>query len=232
MSDLAPLVLLPGLLCDQQLWADQILALADVATPHVADLTLDETVADMAGRVLAAAPDRFALAALSMGGYVAFEILRQQPERVTRLALLDTSASPDTAERAAERRTAIDTLGLGRFVGVTHRMLPTLVHPDHVAGPIGHKVRAMAERVGSAAFLRQQRAILTRPDSRPGLALIDVPTLVVVGDEDQLTPPAEARIIQQGVPGAQLRVIERCGHLPPLERSWQTSTLLRAWIEG
>lgn len=230
MVDRAPLVLLPGLLCDMQLWVHQVSALADIAEPQVADLTLDETVADMARRVLAGAPDRFALGALSMGGYVAFEILRQQPERVTRLALLDTSASPDTPARAAERRGAIASLALGRFVGVTRRMLPTLIHPDHVAGPVGEAVRVMAERVGGEAFLRQQRAILSRPDSRPLLASIRVPTLVAVGAQDMLTPPDEARLIHEGIVGSKLEIIEQCGHLPPLEHPSQTSALLRAWL--
>lgn len=230
MADRTPLVLLPGLLNDAALWAAQIRDLADVAEPHVADLTLDDSVSAMAARALSSAPPRFALAALSMGGYVAFEMLRQAPERITRLALLDTSATPDSTERAAQRRTAMESLRLGRSLGVTGRLLPQLVHPDHVEGPVGEAVRAMAARVGGAAFLRQQQAILDRPDSTTLLPAIAVPTLVAVGDGDQLTPAAEAHLIRDAVPGAVFHCFPHCGHLPPLEMPEETSMVLRAWL--
>ncbi|MET3712280.1 pimeloyl-ACP methyl ester carboxylesterase [Sphingomonas trueperi] len=231
MAERAPLLLLPGLLCDAALWRVQVEALADVAEAQVADLTLDDSVAAMAARALRSAPPRFALAALSMGGYVAFEVLRQAPERVTRLALIDTSAAPDSAERSAERRAAMASLAFGRFVGVTTRILPQLIHPDAVAGPVGAAVRAMAARVGGDAFLRQQRAILNRPDSRPLLPGIRVPTLVAVGAEDLLTPPADARAMHAAIPGSTLHLFEDCGHLPPLERPAETTALLRAWLD-
>ncbi len=127
------------------------------------------------------------------GRYVAFEILRQQPERVTRLALVDTSAALDSPQRVTQRMAGIQSLKHGRFFGVTARMLPQLVHPKHVHGPIGEEVQAMAKRVGGDAFLRQQNAILNRPDSRPLLSSIKVPTLVAVGDSDILTPPQRCR---------------------------------------
>lgn len=225
-----PLLMLPGLLCDERLWSDQAAALSDIAAPQIADLTKDDSVAAMAARALAAAPPRFALAALSMGGYVAFEILRQAPERVTRLALLATSAAPDSPERAATRRMAIESLKLGRFVGVTTRLLPQLVHASQVGGPVGQEVRDMAARVGGEAFLRQQTAILGRPDSRPTLASIAVPTLVAVGDSDVLTPPAESEEIHAGVAGSRLHVFAACGHLPPLEQPAAVNGLLRNWL--
>lgn len=229
---MTPILFLPGLLCDAALWRAQVDGLADVAAAAVADLTLDESVAAMAVRALAAAPPRFALAALSMGGYVAFEILRQAPERVTRLALLDTSAAPDSSERARGRRGAIASLERGRFVGVTDRLLPRLVHESHVEGPVADTVRAMAARVGGAAFVRQQRAILGRPDSRPMLSGIAVPTLVAVGDGDMLTPPADAAEIHAGIAGSTLHTFRDCGHLPALERPDETTAVLRDWLSG
>jgi len=230
MTDRVPLVFLPGLLCDERLWRDQAAALGDVAEASIADLTRDDSVEAMARRVLAAAPERFALAALSMGGYVAFEILRQAPDRVTRLALVATKATPDSAERAARRRAAISSLAHGRFVGVTRRMLPELVHPDRVHTDVGDEVRAMAERVGGEAFLRQQAAILGRPDSRPLLSSIAVPTLVAVGDADALTPPPESVAMHRAIAGSTLRVFARCGHLPAMELPDQTTALLRDWL--
>ncbi|MDT9600129.1 alpha/beta fold hydrolase [Sphingosinicella rhizophila] len=227
---LTPLILIPGLLCDAILWQAQVEGLADVAAAIVPDMTLDESVEVMAGRVLAAAPPSFALAGLSMGGYVAFEIMRQAPQRVTRLALLSTSASPDSAARATQRRRGIASVKHGRFLGVTTRLLPQLVHTSRLDGPVAEAVQAMAGRVGGAAFLRQQQAILTRPDSRPTLAAIHVPTVVAVGDSDALIPPAEAEAIHRGISGSRLHVFPECGHLPTMERPEETSQLLRQWL--
>lgn len=221
------LILLPGLLCDDRLWRRQA---DDLGQAHIADLTLDSSIADMAARVLAQAPTHFALAGLSMGGYVALEIMRQASERVTRLALVDTSAAPDSPDRQEQRRRAIKTLGLGRFVGVTDAMLPQLVHPRHVKGPVGQMVRDMAREVGQQAFIRQQQAILGRADSRPLLPAISIPTLIAVGEDDQLTPPAKAEEMRDAIPGARLHSFPDCGHLPPLESPEAMTQVLREWL--
>ncbi len=202
-----------------------------IADPFVADLTLDDSFEGMARRALARMPERFALAALSMGGYVAFALLRLAPDRVTRLALLDTSARPDSELQARRRRGLMALARGGHFRGVTPRLLPQLLHPDSLADTgLTGEVMAMAERVGREAFIRQQAAILNRPDSRPDLGLIRVPTLVAVGEADQLTPRDRAEEIASGIPGAVLRILEGCGHLPPMEQPVLTSALLRAWL--
>lgn len=230
MPETPSLLLLPGLLCDARLWRDQIAALGGDAACRVADTSLDDSLGAMAERALAGAPPRFALAALSMGGYLAFEILRRAPGRVTRLALFDTSARPDTPDQARRRRGLMALTRTGRFRGVTPRLLPQLVHPDNLAGPIGEEVIAMAERIGRDAFLRQQAAILGRPDSRPDLPRIHLPTLVAVGDADALTPPELAEEIAAGIPGAVLHRIPGCGHLPPMESPAATTALLQDWL--
>jgi pimeloyl-ACP methyl ester carboxylesterase len=224
------LVLLPGLLCDERLWAAQAEGLSDLVTPMVMDLTRDDSTAAMAERVLAEAPPHFALAALSMGGYVALEVMRRAPERVTRLALFDTSARPDTPERAERRRADLETVAHGRFAGVTPKLLPELIHPSRVEGPVGELVMAMARRVGKAAFMRQQRAILGRSDARSWLGGIRVPTLVAVGEDDVRTPVAIAEEIHQAIPHSMLHVFWDCGHLPPLEVPEETTQLLRTWL--
>ena len=231
-QSLSPLLLLPGLLCDAALWRAQVEQLSDIAAVSVPDLTLDDSVEDMAERILSVAPHRFSLAALSMGGYVAFEILRRAPERVERLALISTSASPDTPERAQERKDGLNSLRLGRFVGVTQRLLPQLIHPDRISDPVSLTVQAMAERVGGEAYLRQQRAILNRPDSRPLLSMIDVATVIVVGEQDVLTPVSESVMMQKAIKGSALHVFRQCGHLPPLEQPTETGALLRNWLRS
>jgi len=225
------LLLLPGLLCDARLWRDQVAALAGVR-PVVADLTRDETVGDLAARALRSVPQDapIALCGLSMGGYVAMEIMRAAPARVARLALFDTSARPDTPDQTRRRRALLALSESGMFRGVTPRLLPQLLHPDHVAGPLGKEVMAMADRVGRPAFHRQQRAIMQRPDSLPDLARIAVPTLVAVGESDTLTPPDLAEEMAALIPGARLARIAGAGHLPPMEMPEAVNALLRDWL--
>ena len=226
------LLFMPGLLCDRRLWRDQQAALTGRAHAVVADLTLDDSLDAMARRALDSLPGRFALCGLSMGGYAALALLRLAPERVTRLCLMDTSARPDTQPQARRRRGLIAMAAGDRFRGVTPRLLPQLLHPHHLAdAALCNEVITMAERVGRAAFLRQQHAILHRPDSRPWLARIDVPTLVAVGSHDTLTPPAIAEELAESIPGAVLRVIPGCGHLPPLEAPATVNELLRSWLD-
>jgi pimeloyl-ACP methyl ester carboxylesterase len=225
------LVLLPGLLCDGALWQAQIDRFGERLAITVADLTRDASVRAMAGRVLASAPDSFALAGLSMGGYVAQEILREAPARVRRVALLDTSARADSDEQIARRHALIALAKTGTFKGVTPRLLPLLIHPGRLGDrALTGTVMAMAERVGQAAFLRQQQAILGRPDSRADLARVGCPALVLCGRDDALTPPALSEELARSIPGARLVVVEECGHLAPLEQPDAVNQALEDWL--
>lgn len=233
MSAGTPLVLLPGLLCDAALWRHQMDTLADIAEITVADLTGDDRFDDMARTVLKAAPETFALAGLSMGGYVAHEIMRQAPGRVTRLALLDTSARADTPGQSERRRAFIAQTRHGDFKGVTSRLLPMLIHPDRLEdGDLTGTIMAMAEGVGREAFLRQQNAIMHRPDGRRDLGAIHCPTLVLCGRQDALTPLAGHQEMADGIPNATLVVIEDCGHMAPLERPRAVSAVMRYWLQA
>lgn len=230
----ADLLLVPGLLCDARLWRDQIGPLSGPARPVIAETTLDDAIDAMARRALAAMPGRFALAGLSMGGYVALAIMRLAPERVTRLLLMSTSAQQDTPQQARRRRGLIDLVArepAERFRGVTPRLLPQLVHPDRVSDAVlSADIAAMAARVGRDGFLRQQRAIAARPDSLDLLPQLRLPSLVVVGDADQLTPPELSRTMAAAIPGARLEVLRDCGHLPPMEHPDIVTALLRTWL--
>jgi pimeloyl-ACP methyl ester carboxylesterase len=231
MATRTPLMLLPGLLLDEALWAPQLAALADVADMWVADLTPYDSMAAMARWVLDQAPPSFALAGLSMGGYASFEIMRQAPERVTRLALLDTSARPDTPEQTRDRRALINMCDRGEFKGVTPRLLPRWIHPSRVKDKaLTETVMSMTARVGRDAFIREQTAIMNRPDSRPGLSRIHCPTLVLCGREDQATPVEVHREIAADIPNARLVIVPECGHLSPLERPEAVNAALRNWL--
>lgn len=228
-----PLLLIPGLLCDAALWQPQTDHLGGQVETLIGDTTRDDLVAGMASRILSAAPERFQLAALSMGGYVAFEILRRAPERVTRLALVDTQARPDTEEQRERRRALMKMAQVGRFKGVTPRLLPYLVSKAHLENAdLVAIVIGMAERIGREGYLRQQNAILSRPDSRPLLPGIAVPTLVICGEEDILTPPDCAREMADGIPGARLEILPDCGHLAPLEQPDRVNALFAEFFAG
>jgi pimeloyl-ACP methyl ester carboxylesterase len=228
-----PIVLVPGLACSARLYAEQIPALWPFGPVTVANHTRDDTIAAIARRILAAAPPRFALAGLSMGGYIAFEIVRQAKERVAKLVLLDTAAGPETPQQTEARLARIDMVKGGRFADVMQGLFRVLVHHDrHHDETLKRVVQAMAEDTGPQVFIRQQEAIMGRADSRPTLAAITCPTLVVVGDADELTPPAAAKEIAAGIAGSRLVVVPDCGHLSTLERPAAVNAALVEWMKG
>lgn len=225
------LVLIPGLLCDARLWAHQTEHLADMADCMVADITGAESIDELADMVLASAPASFALAGLSMGGYVAHAIMRRAPARVSRLALIDTSARPDTPDQLVRRRQLIDMTRYGKFRGVTDRLLPILIHEARLAETeLTGEIKKMSEHIGSEAFTRQQHAIMSRPDSRAFLIEYGVPTMVMCGRQDALTPLEHSAEMAAAIPRSRLAVIEDCGHLSTMERPQAATALMRQWL--
>ena len=229
---MTPLVLVPGLLCDALLWRAQVEHLPDVAETWIPDHTRSATMAGVARDVLAAAPfESFALAGLSMGGYISLEIMRQAPQRVRKLALLDTAARADTPEQTKRRRELIELANRGKFLGVTDMLMPLLVHPSRLAEtPLIGAIKLMAKNVGKDGFVRQQQAIMSRADSRPLLATISCPTLILCGRQDQLTPLDRHEEMAAGVKGAKLEVLENCGHMSTMEKPEQVNRALRQWL--
>ena len=227
-----PLLFLPGLLEDADAFEHQFLGLGTRARCSAADLTRSDTVAGLAEDALAQAPaDRFALAGHSMGGYVALEMLRRAPQRVERLALLNTHARPDSPESTANRRRLM-ALAETDFPGVMAQLAPKLVAPQHLQeeGLIG-KMSGMALATGKEAFLRQQCAIIGRADSRPHLGAIRCPTLVLAGRDDAIMPVAWLEELAHGIPGARLEVVEDCGHMSSLEQPGKVTALLAEWLQ-
>jgi pimeloyl-ACP methyl ester carboxylesterase len=231
MASSVPILLVPGLLCSARLYAPQIAALWQFGPVTVADHRRDADMAAIAARILKDAPPRFALAGLSMGGYIALAMLRQAPERIARLALLDTSARPDTPEQTAGRKTQIELAQSGRFGEIPDLSIPRFLHRDRQHDEkLTAIVRQMAEETGPDAFVRQQNAIMTRPDSRPLLASIRCPALVLVGDGDMATPPELNKEIAGGIAGAKLVVVPDCGHLSTLEKPEAVNAALGEWL--
>jgi pimeloyl-ACP methyl ester carboxylesterase len=224
------LVLIPGLICDDEVWRHAARHLSDVAACVVVPADTGDTMQQMARDVLAAAPGRFAVAGFSMGGYVATEMLRQAPDRITRLALLDTSSRVDTPEKAEGRRRTIVDCENGRFDAVIDDFVPRLLHPDRMAEPLADRVRAMGHRVGAATFARRHRAMLTRAGPRDVLEAFDGPVRVIMGRQDGLSPWEEHRELADWAPRGRLSIVEECGHMPPLERPQATTALLRHWL--
>jgi pimeloyl-ACP methyl ester carboxylesterase len=219
MHEPLPIVLVPGLLCTARLYLEQIPALWQLGPVTIADHTRDDSMAAIARRLLTNAPPRFALVGLSMGGYVAFEMLRQAPDRVAKLALLDTTARPDLPEQSEQRKLQIEMAQNGDFDGIAKLLFPRFVAVAHQDDRmLKRTVRTMAEEVGAEAFVRQQTAIMNRVDSRPSLGAIACPTLVLVGAQDVLTPPDRTAEIAAAIPQAHQIVVPDCGHLSTLEQ--------------
>ena len=227
---MTPFLLIPGLNCDARVYAGIANALWPVGPVSIANHREVRTMADIAQAILADAPSKFALVGFSMGGYVAFEILRQAPDRVLMLGLLDTSARPDSEESTANRRRLIALAQKGKFIEAIEQTFPKSVHPDNVEDSGLYAIhRGMAQTNGPAIFEQQQEAIIGRPDSRPLLASIKVPTQIIVGEGDQITPPDVARELHAGIAGSKLLVVPKAGHLALLEQPEPVHTALKEW---
>jgi pimeloyl-ACP methyl ester carboxylesterase len=232
-SEPLPVVLVPGLNCSARLYAEQVPALWHFGPVAIADHRRDDSMAAVARRILANAPPRFALAGLSMGGYIAFEIIRQAADRVAKLALLDTGARAEAPERTEARRPLIAMARQGRIAEITDDQFPLLVHRKrHSDQALKAVVHAMNQETGAEAYVRQQEAIMSRPDSRPGLGAINCPTLVLVGDDDQLTPPELAREMASGIRGSRLVIVPESGHLSTIEQPQAVTKALVEWMQS
>lgn len=233
MSDMKslPIVLIPGLACTPRLYTGQMPALWTFGPVIVADHRRGDTMDLIARQILESAPARFALAGLSMGGYIALAIMRLAPERVAKLALLDTGSRSDTPEQTERRKAQIAMAQNGQLEAINDVLWPLLVHPDRKDdAALKAVVGEMGLMSGAEAFVRQQQAIMARPDSRPSLPAIKCPTLVLVGDGDQLTPPHLADEMASLIPGSRHVVVPKSGHLSTLEQPEAVTQALVEWM--
>ena len=229
------LILLPGMACDAALWQHQHAALATAVAPGrlvVADVHgRADSLPAMAALLLAEQPGDLLLAGCSLGGMLALEVARQAPQRVCGLALLGTTARPDSPEMLALRSDAIAEFEAGRGEPLLRANALFAFHPNHQARLVDDYI-AMVQRTGTHSLVRQNRALMARADLRPTLGAISCPTLVVGGADDLLTPPACSREIAAGIPGAQLHLLAECGHMLTWEQPQAVSGLLQGWLAG
>ncbi|WP_169545641.1 alpha/beta fold hydrolase [Sneathiella aquimaris] len=232
MSDKHPLILIPGLLCTDELWRDQIQALSDISDVSIPKHHLDDDISLIADRILKDAPEKFALAGLSMGGYIALEIVLQAPDRVTHLALVDTRADADSPQDRKRREDFIRLVQRGKtFKGVTESLLPMLIHPSRFQDDaLTSRIYQMAEDIGQEGFIRQETAIMNRKDRNAELGKIVCPTIVISGNEDALISPDLQEKMANAIPDAEFHLIAECGHLPSMERPFEVNTLFREWL--
>ena len=233
MDNSMPILLIPGLVSSARIYAPVVPALWRFGPVTIANHIRDDNMGAIARRILAEAPPRFALAGHSMGGYIAFEIMRQAPERVAKLALINTQARPDTPEASERRRGMIARAQGSGYRGVLDELFPGFVHPARQGDQsLRQLVYDMADDVGPEAFVRQQTAMIGRPDSRPTLAWIRCPTLVLTGDEDHTIPNSLSVEMANGIPGAKLVILPDCGHMPQPEQPQAPADALVAWLRG
>ncbi len=231
MPEKKHLVLLPAFMTSETLWRHQIEALADIVETQVVDLTRHDSIEGMAAAVLGQVPERFALAGLSLGGFTALEIMRRAPERVTRLALVNTAACADTLERLDGRKAQIEMVRAGRFNEAVAPYLAMIQNPDNPFDPaVLETVRSMCQEVGPDGLVNQQLAMMNRSDRRDGLSAISCPTVVISGRQDQAWPLEHSEEMAAAIPGSKLVVVENCGHFSVIERPEEVTAALRAWL--
>lgn len=223
---------IPGLLCTGELYAPQIETLSGLDV-MIGDHQSYDSISEIARHILEYAPEKFVLAGLSMGGYVALEVMRQAGDQVQALILLDTSARADAPEKAADREKLMTVAANKGIAPVVDALLPHIIaERHHGRDDLKMIVSRMARDTGPTVFARQQTAIMNRQDSRPSLAAINCPTLIVVGDEDTLTPPELAQEIAEGIPGAHLEVVPECGHLATIEQPEAVNAAIKSFLKG
>jgi pimeloyl-ACP methyl ester carboxylesterase len=226
MATMQTLLMIPGLGSDSAVWRRTIEAMKSSVDCLVGDTLSDDSLEGMAQRILDQAPESFALAGVSMGGMVALQIIKMAPRRVTRLALIDTNARPDTIMRKTIRRLSnIAAATTSNFAKLSERSVKSLLHPS-APQEIRTELAEMGARIGARIYWRQNIAVAARKDMRQILPGIAVPAAIVVGSDDRVTPVMLSREIHQLTPGSSLHIIPDCGHLPPIEKPAAVAAIL------
>lgn len=230
---MTPLALIPGMMCDARLFGPQISALSGKRDVYLASLARPGGIGDIAQAFLETAPPRFALCGLSMGGIVAMEILRHAPDRVDRIALLDTNPLAERDDVKRRRLPQMQAVREGNLAGVMRdEMKPNYLAAGPRRGDVLELCMEMALDLGPKVFLQQSQALMDRGDQTQTLTKADLPALVLCGRHDTLCPVARHEFMAGLIPNAQLEIIDDAGHLPTLEQPLQTTAALTRWLEA
>ncbi|MEK4023932.1 alpha/beta fold hydrolase [Sporosarcina sp. FSL W7-1283] len=232
MVEKIPLLLLPGTLCDDRLWQFQIQGLEDEVNITVGELSKQDSIEALADEILSKMPDKFAVAGLSFGGMVALEIVRKAPERVLKLALLDTNPFPPKEEQISNWNSFLDMIQTQRFGEIVKDyLLPVLIHPDKQSNDeLVETIFKMADTMGEEGYINQLRALKKRVDQTTVLPFITCPTLVIVGRQDIVCPIELSKYMADTIPNASLKIVEDSGHLTTMEQPEVVYELLKEWI--
>jgi pimeloyl-ACP methyl ester carboxylesterase len=218
-------------LTDERLYAAQVAALEADYECSVFAFRDHDSLGGMAEELLSKTPARFTLIGLSLGGYVAFEIIRRQLQRLERLVLMDTRAIADDPPRRAGRHADIAKVREGGIEALIPELPARWLHPSHAQrAEVTNLMSEMARSIGARGLFNQQAAMLVRPDSRDDLARVSVPTLVMCGRNDPVTPVPDHEVIAAKIPGARLEIIEDCGHLSTMEQPEAVNRVLIDWL--
>lgn len=232
MQNRPVLYMLPGLLCDETVFAPQIAGLSDSVDVRCPNFLGMDSLVDMAQHVLDIAPQRFSIAGFSMGGRVAFQIMAMAPERIERFCAFDTGAGPKAEGEEIKRQTIVDLAYREGMGALAAAWLPPMLHPARRVDPaFMEPLTAMVLRATPEMHERQIRALVNRPDARPVLPTISCPTLIACGREDEWSPVAQHEAMAAAIPGARLEVFENCGHFLPVEQPEAFNAALRDWMK-
>jgi len=228
---MTPLVMIPGMMCDERIFAPQIEELASKVSVHIADISRHETISDMAADVLSYAPPKFCLAGHSMGGIVAMEICAQAPKRIEKLALIDTNPLAELEEVKLKREPQISDALSGKLINVIRdEMKPNYLANSDNQDIILNICMDMALSLGPKVFINQSRALQGRSDQQNNLTVLDIPVLIMCGSEDKLCSIEKHELMHNIISNSELKIINNAGHMPTLEQPNETTEVLKKWL--
>ena len=223
--------MIPGMMCDERIFAPQIEGLSDSINIIVADISGYSTVHELAAEVLKKSPPKFDLLGHSMGGIVAMEMYSQEPNRIEKLVLMDTNPKAELEEVKAMRDPQMKAAREGKLVDVMRdEMKPNYLDASDNRESILHTCMEMAKSMGTEVFMNQSKALQTREDQQSTLCLIDVPVLVICGSNDKLCPVERHELMHSIINHSELKIINNAGHMPTLEQPKETTEVLKKWL--
>jgi len=226
-----PIVMIPGMMCDERIFSPQIEALSNDAEVHVADISTYSSIEELATSVLDNSPPKFCLMGHSMGGIVAMEICAQEPERVEKLIIIDSNAKSELEEVKLKREPQIRAVASGKLAQVMkEEMKPNYLADSKNQESVLSTCMEMALSLGPEVFIRQSKALRDRKDQQDSLKALDIPVLIICGSEDILCPLERHELMHNIIKESTLEVVPNAGHMPTLEQPIKTTEVIKSWL--